>query len=33
MTDESLVYPKVGNEFENHHTVNHSANEYARRRA
>ena len=30
MTDESLIYPKLGGEFENHHTVNHSANEYAR---
>jgi transposase-like protein len=30
MTDESLIYPKLGAEFENHHTVNHSANEYAR---
>jgi transposase-like protein len=30
MTDESLIYPKVGEEFANHHTVNHSANEYAR---
>ena len=30
MTDESLIYPKVGDEFANHHTVNHSANEYAR---
>jgi transposase-like protein len=30
MTDESLVYPRIGEEFANHHTVNHSANEYAR---
>jgi transposase-like protein len=30
MTDESLIYPKIGEEFANHHTVNHSANEYAR---
>ena len=30
MTDESVVYPKIGKEFGNHHTVNHSANEYAR---
>ncbi|MGJ0514092.1 IS1595 family transposase [Methylocystis sp.] len=30
MTDESMIYPKVGEEFANHHTVNHSANEYAR---
>jgi transposase-like protein len=30
MTDESVIYPKIGTEFANHHTVNHSANEYAR---
>lgn len=30
MTDESPIYPKMGEEFANHHTVNHSANEYAR---
>ena len=30
MTDESPIYPKIGDEFANHHTVNHSANEYAR---
>ena len=30
MSDESLVYPKIGEEFANHHAVNHSANEYAR---
>lgn len=30
MTDESLVYPRVGKEFANHLAVNHSANEYAR---
>lgn len=30
MTDESPVYPKVGTTFANHHTVNHSANEYVR---
>ncbi len=30
MTDESTVYPASGKEFANHHTVNHSANEYAR---
>ncbi len=30
MTDESMIYPKIGEEFANHHTVNHSANEYAR---
>ncbi len=30
MTDESTVYPKVGNEFAGHGTVNHSAKEYVR---
>jgi transposase-like protein len=30
MTDESTVYPKIGDEFSSHGTVNHSANEYAR---
>lgn len=30
MTDESPIYPKIGEEFANHHTVNHSAGEYAR---
>lgn len=30
MTDEAVVYPKIGKEFAGHHTVNHSANEYAR---
>jgi transposase-like protein len=30
MTDESKIYPKVGEEFGNHHSVNHSAEEYAR---
>ncbi len=30
MTDESTIYPKIGEEFTAHHTVNHSANEYAR---
>jgi hypothetical protein len=30
MTDDSAIYPKIGDEFENHHSVNHSANEYAR---
>ena len=30
MTDESTVYPKLGKKFAAHHTVNHSANEYAR---
>lgn len=31
MTDESLVYPAVGEEFAGHSTVNHSANEYVRK--
>lgn len=30
MTDESLIYPKIGTEFRSHYTVNHSANEYVR---
>ena len=30
MTDDSMVYPKVGNEFAGHGTVNHSAEEYVR---
>ena len=30
MTDESVVYPKVGREFAGHGSVNHSAKEYAR---
>ncbi len=30
MTDESSVYPKVGDEFAGHGTVNHSAKEYVR---
>lgn len=30
MTDESPIYPKVGEEFANHHTVNHSTDEYVR---
>ncbi len=30
MTDESVVYPKVGSEFKGHGTVNHSAKEYVR---
>ena len=30
MTDESTVYPKIGAEFANHESVNHSANEYVR---
>jgi transposase-like protein len=29
-TDESLLYPKVGEEFAKHETVNHGAKEYAR---
>jgi transposase-like protein len=29
-TDESKLYPRVGGEFAQHETVNHSANEYAR---
>ena len=28
MTDESVVYPKVGEEYAGHGTVNHSADEY-----
>ena len=28
MTDESPVYPKIGEEFSGHGTVNHSAEEY-----
>ena len=28
MTDESSVYPKIGDEFAGHGTVNHSAGEY-----
>ena len=31
MTDESPVYPKIGEEFAGHGTVNHSAKEYVRR--
>lgn len=31
MTDESKVYPKIGAEFKNHGTVNHSAGEYTRK--
>jgi len=31
MTDESLVYPKIGDEFAGHSTVNHSADEYVRK--
>ena len=30
MTDESPVYPKIGDEFSGHGTVNHSAKEYVR---
>lgn len=30
MTDESLVYPRIGDEFAGHGTVNHSAEEYVR---
>ncbi len=30
MTDESTVYPKIGQEFAGHGTVNHSAKEYVR---
>ena len=30
MTDDSIVYPKVGREFSGHGTVNHSAKEYVR---
>jgi transposase-like protein len=30
MTDESKLYPVVGQEFASHETVNHSAKEYAR---
>jgi transposase-like protein len=30
MTDESLVYPKIGDEFAGHGTVNHSIEEYVR---
>jgi transposase-like protein len=30
MTDELTTYPKIGNEFAGHGTVNHSANEYVR---
>lgn len=30
MTDESPIYPKIGEGFSLHGTVNHSANEYAR---
>jgi len=30
MTDDSPIYPKIGEEFANHHSVNHSADEYVR---
>jgi len=30
MTDESVVYPKIGTEYKGHGTVNHSADEYVR---
>ncbi len=30
MTDESTVYPKIGDEFAGHGTVNHSIEEYVR---
>ncbi|MGQ0445128.1 MAG: transposase [Beijerinckiaceae bacterium] len=30
MTDELVSYESIGKEFENHATVNHSANEYVR---
>jgi transposase-like protein len=30
MTDESVVYPKIGEEFQGHGTVNHSIEEYVR---
>ena len=30
MTDEAPPYGKIGKEFAGHHTVNHSASEYAR---
>jgi len=29
-TDEATIYPKIGEEFSSHNTVNHSANEYVR---
>jgi hypothetical protein len=29
MTDESVVYPRLGREYASHGTANHSANEYA----
>ena len=30
MTDESTIYPKIGEEFASHHSVNHSHEEYVR---
>ncbi|MFY9656897.1 MAG: IS1595 family transposase [Methylocystis sp.] len=30
MTDDSTIYPKIGEKFANHHSVNHSADEYVR---
>jgi transposase-like protein len=30
MTDEATIYTRIGKEFASHHSVNHSANEYAR---
>ena len=30
MTDEAVVYEKIGAEFKGHGTVNHSADEYSR---
>ena len=30
MTDDSVVYPKIGEEYSGHGTVNHSAKEYVR---
>jgi hypothetical protein len=30
MSDESVIYPKIGEEFFDHQSVNHNANEYAR---
>lgn len=30
MTDESTIYPSIGNEFSGHGTVNHSAEEYVK---
>jgi ISXO2-like transposase domain len=30
MSDESVIYPTIGEEFSDHLSVNHSANEYAR---